>query len=86
MVEIVKEPGFEKNIKKIKDAKLKERVKKQIRKIIENPETGKFLKYRPHERKVCIPPFRLLYAYDKKEDKIYLIEFDKRNKIYKKKK
>jgi len=86
MVEIIREPKFEKNIKKIKDAKLKKRVKKQIKKIIENPEAGKFLKYRLYERKIYIPPFRLLYAYDKKEDKLYLIDFDNRDKIYRKKK
>lgn len=86
MVEVIREPKFDKNIKKIKDNKLKERVKKQIKKIIENPETGDFLKYRKNERKIYIPPFRLLYAYDKKENKLYLIDFDKRDKIYKKKK
>lgn len=86
MVEIIRKPDFKKNIKKIKDNKLKERIKKQIIKIIENPETGEFLKYRPHERKIYIPPFRLLYAYNKKENKIYLIDFDKRDKVYKKKK
>ena len=35
-------------------------------------------------RKIYIPPFRLLYAY--KDNKIYLLDFDHRSKIYKKRK
>ena len=84
MTEIIRKPEFEKAIKKIKDNKTKERVKKQIKKIIESPEHGNFIKYEKNERKIYIPPFRLLYSYDKREDKIYLIDFDKRDKIYKK--
>lgn len=75
---------FEKAIKKIKDNKTKERVKKQIKKIIESPEHGDFIKYEKNERKIYIPHFRLLYSYNKREDKIYLIDFDKRDKISKK--
>ena len=36
---------FEKNIKSIKDNGIKNRVKKQIEKIIKNPEVGKPLRY-----------------------------------------
>ncbi len=86
MTEIIRKPEFEKAIKKIKDSKTKERVKKQIRKIIESPETGDFLKYGNNERKIYIPPFRLLYSYDKRKNIIYLIDFDNRDKIYKKRK
>jgi len=83
MVELIYGSSFEKNIKRIKDKKIKERVKKQILKIIENPELGKFLiGERKGERKIYIGPFRLLYAY--KYNKIYLIDFDKRDRIYKK--
>lgn len=84
MVEIVRQRKFERKIKKIKDSKLKERIKKQIKKIIKNPEIEDFLRHRKCERKVYISPFRLLYAYDKKKNKLYLIDFDKRDKIYKK--
>lgn len=83
MVEIIREPRFERNIKKIRDKQLKERIKKKIQKIIENPESGEFLRHMKGERKIYIPPFRLLYAYDKKNNRIYLINFDKRDKIYK---
>jgi mRNA-degrading endonuclease RelE of RelBE toxin-antitoxin system len=72
---------FEKGFKKIKDQSLKEQVKKQIKKIIENPEIGKPMRYeRKGTRELYIPPFRLSYAYLEKEDKIiflYLYHKDK---------
>jgi len=42
MVEIIPGSSFEKGIKRIKDKKIKERVKKQILKLIENPESESF--------------------------------------------
>lgn len=86
MVEIVRQPEFNKNIKHIKDQKLKERIKKQIVKIIENPESaGRYLHHdRKFEKKIYIPPFRLIFAYDAQKDILYLIDFDKRGRIYKK--
>ena len=66
---------FEKRYQKIKDEASKLRVKKQIAKIIESPETGKPMR---HDRKgtweVYIPPFRLSYAYIKEEDKIVFLD------------
>jgi mRNA-degrading endonuclease RelE of RelBE toxin-antitoxin system len=84
MVEVVRRASFDKKVKHIKDGKLKERIKKQIRRIIEDPEnTGERLRYdRKSERKIYIPPFRLIYAYDRVEDIIYLIDFDKRDRVY----
>jgi len=86
MVEIVRGKEFDKNIKHIKDAKLKDRLKKQIHKIIENPEfAGKYLRHkRNFEKKIYIPPFRLIFAYDKEKDVLYLIDFDKRTRVYRK--
>jgi len=84
MVEIVRKPAFEQAIKHIKDGKLKERIKKQLAKIIEEPEkAGRFLRYdRKLERKVYIPPFRLIFTYDKEKDVLFLIDFDKRDRVY----
>jgi len=86
MVEIVRQSEFEKGVKHVKDSKLKERIKKQISKIIDDPErTGEFLRNkRKFEKKVYIPPFRLIFAYDKKKDIVYLIDFNKRDKVYRK--
>jgi len=87
MVEVVRRPSFERNIKHIRDKKLKEKIKKHIRKIIENPESaGEHLKYgRKFEKRIYMPPYRLLFAYDRSRDIIYLIDFDKRDKVYRRK-
>ena len=81
-MEIIRTKEFIKQTNKIKDKKTRERIFKNIKKIIENPETGDFLGYEKGVRKIYIPPFRLLYAF--KDNKIYLLDFDHRDKIYKK--
>ncbi len=73
---------FAKQMKKIKDKMTRERIFKQIRKLIKNPESGDLLSYEKGIRKLYIPPFRLLYSY--KNNRIYLMCFDHRSKIYKK--
>lgn len=77
MVKVVYGENFEKQIRKIKDKKLKEKVKKQIRKIVENPERcGKPMKYaRKGTREVRIKLFRLSFAYIGKEDTIIFLDF-----------
>jgi len=76
---------FKREIKHIKDKKLKQRIKKAIKEIIKNPEkAGKPLKYRKGF-KVKIPPFRIIYKYDKKNDVLEFVKFGHRDKIYKKK-
>ncbi len=80
MVTVAYEARFVKRIKKIKDEKLKERVKKQIEKIIEKPEVGKPMRFsRRGNREVYIPLFRLSYGYIKKEDKIVLLDLHHKN-------
>jgi mRNA-degrading endonuclease RelE of RelBE toxin-antitoxin system len=64
-----------KTINKIKDSIIKEQVKKQINKILENPEIGKPMRYaRKGTRELYIGSFRLAYAYLKKERKIILLD------------
>ena len=71
MVNVDRHPQFAKIFEKIKDNVLKEKVKKRIEKIIENPEIGKPMMYsRKGTREVYIPPFRLSYVYIKVEDKM----------------
>ncbi len=68
-------PDFLSIIRKIKNNADKERVSKQIKKIIENPEIGKPMRYsRKGTREVYIGSFRLSYAYLPDENK--LIFFD----------
>jgi mRNA-degrading endonuclease RelE of RelBE toxin-antitoxin system len=69
MVTVAYSSRFEKTIKKIQNASLKERVKARIIRIVDDPETGKHMRWcRKNTREVYIPPFRLSYCYDKKND------------------
>ena len=73
--------SFERAVKKLKDAALKERIKRQIEEIIEKPNIGKPLRFQKKgERTVRVPPFRIIYALE--GDTIYLLDFDKRDKAY----
>lgn len=73
--------SFEKTIKKLKDIELKNRITKKIKKIIENPETGKPLKYAlKGERTVYIKPYRIIYSLT--TDKIVFLKFKHRKKVY----
>ena len=75
MVTVAYDKRFEHTIKKIKDQGLKERIKKQITKIIENPETGKPMRFiRKDTREVYVLPFRLSCTYLREEDKIIFLE------------
>ena len=67
-------PSFTKLFSKL-NLHQKEKVKKQIRKIIENPEIGKPMRYaRKGTREVYVKPFRLSYAYIFKGNKIILLD------------
>jgi len=75
MVTVEFSASFEKIIKKIKDENSKEKVKKQIKKIINNPEIGKPMMYtRKGTRELYVGSFRLSYAYIKEENKIIFLE------------
>jgi len=64
MVEIDYHPKFKHFFDKIKDKLLKEKVIKQIQKIIINPEVGKPMRnIRRGTRELYISPFRLSYTY-----------------------
>ena len=72
---------FERELKKVKDKTVKGRVKKQIRKILEDPETGKPLRFElKGERSIRIPPYRLIYAVE--GDTLYLLRFEHRKAVY----
>ena len=81
MVKVTFTEGFEKQFKKIKDNLTKERIKKQIEKIIENPEIGKPLRYNlKGERTLYIKPYRLIYTIN--QDEIILLRFLHRQEVY----
>jgi len=66
---------FERDVNKVRDSLLKERVKDQVRKIAESPEVGKPLQYGlKGERTVRISPYRLIYAVQ--GDPLILLRFE----------
>ena len=76
MVKVTFSDRYKREVSKIKDASIKERLEKQIIKISQNPEIGKPMMYnRKGTREVYLPPFRLSYSYDKTLDMLYFIEF-----------
>ena len=81
MVKIYYKPTFKHFFNKIKDRLLKEKIIKQIEKVIQKPEVGKPMRgFRKGTRELYVHPFRLSYAYLPNEDKIIILE------IYHKKK
>lgn len=72
---------FERELKKLKDETVKNRVRKQIRAILENPEIGKPLRFELRgERSIRIPPHRLIYAIEGAT--LYLLRFEHRKTVY----
>jgi len=67
--------SFEKTFKKIKNLAVKTQLKKQINKIIDNPEMGKPMRYcRKGTRELYVVPFRLSYVWIKDENKIVFLD------------
>lgn len=81
MVRIIPSNTFKKKVKRLNQFDC-DRLEKQIKKIIENPNVGKPLKYKRGERVLYIKPFRLIYAL--RGDELILLKFDHRKKVYKK--
>jgi mRNA-degrading endonuclease RelE of RelBE toxin-antitoxin system len=78
---IVYTSKFEHEVKKVVDKKVKERLEKSIKKIIENPEIRKPLSYAlKGEITVRIPPFRLIYAIN--GNSLILLRFEHRIDVY----
>lgn len=80
MLEIKHAPNFLKKIERVRDQGVKERIKKQVAKIVESPEIGKPMMYsRKGTREVYVQPFRLSYAYLKRENKIIFLDLYHKN-------
>jgi addiction module RelE/StbE family toxin len=72
---------FKRDVKKIKDRLVQERIKKLILKIKDNPECGKPLSHGlAGLRSIRLPPFRIIYEI--KADTIILWKFEHREKVY----
>lgn len=78
---IVYTQKFERDVRKPRDNLVKDRLRKQIEKIAENPEFGKPLWYGlKGEWTVRIPPYRLIYAVQ--GDRLILLRFGHRKEVY----
>jgi mRNA-degrading endonuclease RelE of RelBE toxin-antitoxin system len=81
MVTVLFDSAFKKTVGKMKDGLLKQRLKNQIEKIVENPETGKPMRFsRKETREVYISPFRLSYLYLREENKLIFLELYHKDK------
>jgi addiction module RelE/StbE family toxin len=79
--EIVYTHKFERDVKRIRDSSVKERLAKQIAKVAENPEFGKPLRYGlKGEWTIRVKPYRLIYAVQ--DDRLILLRFEHRKDVY----
>ncbi len=79
--EIVWTQKFEHDFKKIKDREIQRRLEKQIRKLCENPNFGKPLRYGlKGEWSIYVKPFRLIYKAEGKS--LILLRFEHRKGVY----
>jgi addiction module RelE/StbE family toxin len=79
---IVSTDKFKDDVKKVRDKGLKEKLRKQIDKIAENPNFGKPLRYDLRgECSIYVRPYRLIYKV--KGDKLILLRFEHRKEVYK---
>ena len=80
MVELRFDKQFKRIFSKLKDELLKTKIKKQIQKIVDNPELGKPMRYcRKGTREVYIKPFRLSYEFIPAKDVIYILDLYHKN-------
>lgn len=57
------------------DCSIKEKVQKQIKKIVENPQVGKPMRHdRKGTRELYIRPFRLSYAFFLDKNLVYILD------------
>lgn len=81
MVEVIWTDIFKEEVQKIRDNAVKERIKKQIAKVVNNPNVGKPLRFDSKgERTVYIKPYRLIYSISGGE--ITLLRFEHRKGVY----
>ena len=78
---IVPSSKFKKSVKHL-DSNQREKLEKVILKIIKNPDIGKPLKYGRGERALRVKPFRIVYAFRKDIETLYLLKFEHRASVY----
>lgn len=79
MLTIEYRDSFLKTLSKIKDKAVKQKIKKQIIKILKDPDIGKPMRHaRKETRELYIKPYRLAYSYSK--NKIIFLDIYHKNK------
>ena len=79
--EVIWSNTFENEVKKLKDGLIRIRIKKQIVRIVENPDIGKPLRFGlKGERTVYLKPFRIVYKID--NGILTLLRFEPRDNVY----
>jgi len=74
---IIPTDKFERDVRRIKDKGLKDKLQKQIDKIADDPEIGKPLRYNLQgEWSIHVRPYRLIYKVE--GDKLILLRFEHR--------
>lgn len=72
---------FDEQFRKIARTPLRERLEKQVSKIMRNPELGKPLRYYHRgDRTTYVKPYRLIYRVE--GDALILINFQHRKEVY----
>jgi mRNA-degrading endonuclease RelE of RelBE toxin-antitoxin system len=81
MLKVDYHKDFLKFLCKMRDLIFKDKIKKQIIKIIENPKIGKPMRYsRKGTRELYVKPYRIAYAYLQSEEKIIFLEIYHKNR------
>jgi mRNA-degrading endonuclease RelE of RelBE toxin-antitoxin system len=81
ITQVIATEKFEKDVKKIKDKMIRERIDSEVKKICKNPDFGKGLRYGlKGEMTVRIAPYRMIYAVD--DSKLILLRFEHRGDVY----
>jgi len=79
--EIIWTQKFEQDFKKIRNRATQEKLEKQIRKITEDPNFGKPLRYGLRgEWSIYVKPFRLIYKVE--GERLILLRFEHRKQVY----
>ena len=78
---IVPTDKFERDVRRIRDKSLKEKLQKQIGKVADNPNFGRPLHYNlKGEWSIYVKPYRLIYKVE--GDKLILLRFEHRKEVY----
>lgn len=80
MVDVIYTDKFEKEVKKL-DSSIKDKVIKQIEKIIQDPNVGKPLRYDlKGERTIYVKPYRIIYHFS--QTTITFLRVEHRKSVY----